>query len=129
MGENRLGLRAKQFYKHAPSVRKSARCKWVKRSREYGAANLHCQSMADSNSGTIGARPGYSVEGAGAAFSVGRRLSGWEGSSLGNGDDHAGAGLRAATAVAVRDGRVEIDGVFGLQNIFIAADLDGERPL
>ena len=62
MGENRLGLRAKQFYKHAPSVRKSARCKFVQRSREYGAANLHCQSMADSNSDSIGARREHSVE-------------------------------------------------------------------
>ena len=71
MGENRLGLRAKQFYKHAPSVRKSARCKFVQRSREYGAANLHCQSMAVSNSDSIGARREHSVEG-------GRGVFGWE---------------------------------------------------
>ena len=74
------------------------------------------------------ARSGTFRRGEDVAFSVRRLLSGRGGSSLGHGDDDAGAGLRPATAVAVRDGGVEIDGIFGLQYIFIAAYLEGERP-
>src|SRR5947209_695248 len=44
-------------------------------------------------------------------------------------DDHAGAGLDTAPAVAVLYSGIEIDGVFGLQKIFVAANLQRERSL
>jgi hypothetical protein len=44
---------------------------------------------------------------------------------LGDGDDHAGAGFRARPAIAMQNGGVEIDGVFGHQQEFFAADLSG----
>jgi len=47
--------------------------------------------------------------------------------SLGDGDDQAGAGFRATPAIAVQNGGVEIDSVFGFQREFFAADLNCER--